>query len=236
VSSVIMSLAVTATFTEMFWCTTTFQKNVISCVWQLIQQQKSTHSDSESELHWCMTVNEFSSDSMWYIAVQTEHSHWAAWEWPLSERSEHTSKLLLINKENRIDISICKSENDNISVVQNKSLQVVSSETHTCTTLTWWLLLLLLLLLSLLYESQCWHIQSRKISHTKGVDEEVEEKRKRSCMRWGVYNSLHWQISKWIVEENHASNEKFSSANLTHTKRKNMSTDIDNCTTTFSEA
>jgi len=32
-----------------------------------------------------------------------------------------TSKLLLINKENRIDISIHKNESDNISVIQNKS-------------------------------------------------------------------------------------------------------------------
>jgi len=31
-----------------------------------------------------------------------------------------TSKLLLINKENRIDISICKNKSDNVSVVQNK--------------------------------------------------------------------------------------------------------------------
>jgi len=31
------------------------------------------------------------------------------------------SKLLLINKEDRINISVCKNENSNISVVQNKS-------------------------------------------------------------------------------------------------------------------
>jgi len=32
-----------------------------------------------------------------------------------------TSKLLLINKENRIDISIHKSKSNNISIVQNES-------------------------------------------------------------------------------------------------------------------
>jgi len=32
-----------------------------------------------------------------------------------------SSKLLLINKENRININICKNESDNISVVQNES-------------------------------------------------------------------------------------------------------------------
>jgi len=31
------------------------------------------------------------------------------------------SKLLLINKEKRIDISVCKNKDNNISVVQNKS-------------------------------------------------------------------------------------------------------------------
>jgi hypothetical protein len=39
---VVTSLAVTATLIEMFWCTMTFQK-MSYCVWQLIQQQKSTH-------------------------------------------------------------------------------------------------------------------------------------------------------------------------------------------------
>ncbi len=31
------------------------------------------------------------------------------------------SKLLLINKENRINISVCKNKSNNISVIQNKS-------------------------------------------------------------------------------------------------------------------
>ena len=31
------------------------------------------------------------------------------------------SKLLLINKENRNDINVCKNKSDNISVVQNES-------------------------------------------------------------------------------------------------------------------
>jgi len=40
----------------------------------------------------------------------------------------------------------------------------------------------MLLLLSLLYKSQCWHIQSRKVSCTKVVSEEVEEERKREVV------------------------------------------------------
>jgi len=31
-----------------------------------------------------------------------------------------TSKLLLINEENRIDTSICKNEGNNVSVIQNE--------------------------------------------------------------------------------------------------------------------
>ncbi len=50
--------------------------------------QKSTHLNFESELHWCTTADEFSSDSMWHIVVQTECSHWAAQEWSWSEKSE----------------------------------------------------------------------------------------------------------------------------------------------------
>ncbi len=37
-------------------------------------QQKPTHSDSESGSHWCTMNDEFSSDSMWYIVIQTECS------------------------------------------------------------------------------------------------------------------------------------------------------------------
>jgi len=32
------------------------------------------------------------------------------------------------------------------------------------------------------YKSQCCHIQLRKISHTKDVDEEVEEEKKREVV------------------------------------------------------
>jgi len=32
-----------------------------------------------------------------------------------------SSKLLLINKENRIDISVCKDKSSNVSIIQNES-------------------------------------------------------------------------------------------------------------------
>ena len=53
-------------------------------------QQKPTHLDSELELHWCMTVNESSPGLTWYRVIWTKCSHWAAWEWPLFEKSECT--------------------------------------------------------------------------------------------------------------------------------------------------
>jgi len=37
--------------------------------------QKPTHFDSESKLHWCTTADEFSSDSVWCVAVWMKHSH-----------------------------------------------------------------------------------------------------------------------------------------------------------------
>ncbi len=45
-------------------------KRVSYCVSDsLYNQQKSTHSDSESESHWCTTADEFSSGSTEYKAV-----------------------------------------------------------------------------------------------------------------------------------------------------------------------
>jgi hypothetical protein len=174
--------------------------------------QKSTHSDSESELHWCTTADEFSSDSVWYKAVQTEHSHWAAQEWLLSEKSEHTEWAAADQQRELNQHQQLQEENNNVHIVENEGSVSCQLQTHTCMTLTLLLLLLMLLLLSLLYKSQCWHIQSRKVSHTKVVSEEVEEERKEVYMRWGFITHFTDDKLKWIVK-NHASNEKFSSAN-----------------------
>jgi len=48
------------------------------------------------------------------VTEQSENDH-------CLRRVSVSSKLLLINKENRIDISICKNESNNVSVVQNES-------------------------------------------------------------------------------------------------------------------
>ncbi len=66
-------------------------KKVSYCVSDsLYNRQKSTHLDSELELRWCMTADGSSPDSAEYEALQMRHSHWAAWECPLSEKSECT--------------------------------------------------------------------------------------------------------------------------------------------------
>jgi hypothetical protein len=87
--AVITSLAVTATLTEMFWCTTTFQKSVILCVWQLIQLTEINTLWLWIRIALMYNTDEFSSDSMWYIAVQTEHSL-SSTRMTLVWESEHT--------------------------------------------------------------------------------------------------------------------------------------------------
>ena len=103
-----------------------------------------------------------------------------------------------------------------------RALWAVSSEIHICTTLTL-LLLLMLLLLSLLYESQCWHINQERFHIQKLWMKKLKKKEKKKLyVRWGVYNSLHWQISSSELSEKITqAMKKFSSANLTHTKQAN---------------
>jgi len=48
------------------------------------------------------------------VTEQSENDH-------CLKRVSIQSKLLLINLKNRIDISVCKSESSNVSVVQDKS-------------------------------------------------------------------------------------------------------------------
>jgi len=74
-----------------------------------------------------------------------------------------------------------------------RALQVVSSETHTCMTLTWWWLSLLLLLLSLSYKSQCWNVSIKKDFTYKRW--EWRSWKKKRDLRWEGYNSLHWWVS-----------------------------------------
>ncbi len=88
--------------------------------------------------------------------------------------------------------------------------------------------------------------QLRTISHTRDENEEVEEERKRDLRRRvkRVYNSLHWGVSwselspELYKKENHmsASNKNFICESYLYEVGKHVSTDNDNCTTTFLDA
>jgi len=86
VSSMITPLAVTATLIEMFWCTTTFQKECHTVCLTVDTTVRNQHT---------LTLNQNYIDvqqlmSSYLIHVQTEHSHQTAQEWLLSEKSECT--------------------------------------------------------------------------------------------------------------------------------------------------
>jgi hypothetical protein len=179
----VTSLAVTATLTEMFWCTMTFQKSVILCVWQLIQLAEINTLWLWIRIALMYNSDEFSSDSMWCIAVQTEHSHWAARMTLVWEKWVYWVSCCWSTKRTESTSTATREEQQHMHCKEWGPCEL-SALRHIPVTLTLLLLLLMLLLLSLLYESQCWHIQSRKVSHTKVVSEEVEEERKESCM-WG---------------------------------------------------
>ncbi len=87
----------------------------------LYNHQKSTHSDSESGLHWCtMTM---SSHLIWCDTLLYE------WDVHTEQRNDGSclrevsilNKLLLINKENWININTHKGESSNIHIVKNEN-------------------------------------------------------------------------------------------------------------------
>jgi len=122
VSSMIMSLAVTATLIEMFWCTTTFQKKCHIMCLTVNTTDRNQHiltlNQNCIDVQWSMNSHLIQCDTLLY--KQNVHIRQHKNDHCLREVSI-TSKLLLINEENRIDISIHKNKNSNISVIQNES-------------------------------------------------------------------------------------------------------------------
>ncbi len=121
-SSVVMSLAVTATLTEMFWCTTTFQKECHTTFLTVNTTSRNQHTLTLNQN--CIDVQQ--SMSSYLVQHDTElykqNIH-------IKQRKNASclrkvsvlSELLLINKENWIFISSCKSESSNIHIVENKN-------------------------------------------------------------------------------------------------------------------
>jgi len=148
------------------------------------------------------------------------------------------SELLLINKENWIFINSHKSEGDNVCIVKNESF-VSCQLWDTYLYDTYIVVVVDVVAAELVVQESVLTYSIKKGFTYKDCEwRSWRKKKKRSCT-WGeeVYNSLHWQISlSELSEKITQAMKKFSSANLTCTKRaKHVLTDIDNHTTTFSE-
>jgi len=142
--------------------------------------QKSTHFDSESELYWCMTADEFSSESMWYDFVQTEHCFWAKQEWSLFKKSEHTKQAAVdqLREQNWQQCSQkwewqCKHctrwELYKLSALRHMFVQHLHDDDCCCCCCCW-------ACHTRVSAEMC---QLREISHTRDKGEEVKEERKR---------------------------------------------------------
>jgi len=122
VSSVITSLAVTATLIEMFWCTMTFQKECHTTFLTVDTISRNQH---------ILTLNQNCIDVQWSMNSHLSWCDTVLYEWNIiteQSKNDHClrkvsvqSKLLLVNSENRIDISVHKNENSNVSVVQDEN-------------------------------------------------------------------------------------------------------------------
>ncbi len=121
VSSVVMSLAVASTLTEMFWDMMTFQKEChtvfLTADTTVENQHTLTLNQNDIDVWQLMSSHLIQCDTLLY--KQNVHIRQHKNDHCL-RRVSVQSKLLLINEENRIDISICKNKNNNISVVQNE--------------------------------------------------------------------------------------------------------------------
>jgi len=223
-SSVITSLAVTVTLTEMLWHTMTFQKKChIMCL---------TVDTTDRNQH-ILTLNQN------YIDVwQTMNSHLIQCDTLLYKQNVHTeqhnddsclrkmsvlSKLLLINKENWININTHKSKNNNIHIVKNEgSVSCQLWDTYLYDT---YIVVVVDVVAAelVIWESVLTYSIKKGFTYKSYEWRSWRRKKKRSCM-WGegVYNSLHWQISSSeLLKKITQAMKKFSSANLTHTKQAN---------------
>jgi hypothetical protein len=230
----VMSLAVITTLIEMFWCTTHF-KRVSYCMsdsWYNLQ--KSTHSDSESELHWCtmmMSSHLIQCDTFLY----KQNIHIEQQEWPLSEKVSVLSELLLINKENWININSHKNKNNNICIVKNEgSVSCQLQDTYLYDT---YIVVVVVVAAELVvWESVLTYSIKKDFTYKSCEWRSWRRKKKKLYVRWEVYNSLHWQISSSeLLEKITQAMKNFHLQTLLYKAGKHVSTDIDNHTTTFSE-
>ncbi len=114
--------AVAVTLTEMFWHTTTFQKEChitfLTVSTTVRNQYASTLNQNHIDVWQLMSSYLLQCDTVLYeqnvVTEQSENDH-------CLRRVSVQSKLLLINLKNRIDISVHTDESSNVSIVQDKS-------------------------------------------------------------------------------------------------------------------
>jgi len=239
VSSVITSLAVTATLIEMFWCTTTFQKECHTVCLTVCTISRNQHTLTLNQNHinvwWLM-----SSHLIWQnTKLYKQNIHIKQCEnVPCLREVSVLSELLLINKENWIFISSHKNESSNIHIVKNEGS--VSCQLQDMYLYDTYIVVVVDVVAAelVIQESVLTYSIKKDFTYKSCEWRSWRRKKKRSCM-WGegVYNSLHWQISSSeLLNKITQAMKKFSSANLTCTKQaKHVSTDINNCVTTFSK-
>jgi len=202
--------------------------------------QASTHLNSESGLHLCTTINASSSDLMWCVAVWTKHSHRAAQECLLSEKSECTRQAAAdqwreLNQHQQPQ----RWEQQHTRCREWGPCELSASRyvpvwhLHCCCCWCCCCWTCCMRVSADISNQERFHIQKLWVKKLKKKEKE------KLYVRWGVYNSLHWwvSLSELLEKTTQVMKKIFSSANLTRTKRaKHVSTSIDNHTTTFSEA
>ena len=135
------------------------------------------------------------------------------------------SKLLLINLKNRIDINVCKSESNNISVVQDKdSTSCQLRDTYLYD--TYMMIVVVVVAAELVIQESV-----LKYSIKEGFTYERwqwrswrRKKKKFEKKGEGSYNLLHWQISWSELSKKTTCQQasKILSVNLICMKRANM--------------
>ncbi len=226
VSSMIMSLTVIATLIKMFWCTTTFWKECHTTCLTVDTTDRNQHTSTLNQncidVWWLMSPHLIWHDMLLY--KQNIHTEQHKNDHCLRKISA-LSELLLINKENWIIISSCKSESDNVSIIQNESSTSCQlRDTYLYDTYMMIVVVVVVAAELVIWESVLTYSIKKDFTYKRCWWRSWRKKKKKSCT-WGegVYNSLHWQInSSELSEKITQAMKKFSPVNLTCTKQKNM--------------
>ncbi len=217
VSSVIMSLAVTATLIKMFWCTMTFWKEchtVCLTVGTTVRNQHIlTLNQNCIDVQQLMSSHLIQHDTKLYKQNIHIEQHKNA---PCLKKVNILSELLLINKENWIFISSCKNENNNVHIVENESS--VSCQLQDTYLYDTYIVVVVVDVVAaeLVVQESVLTYSIKKGFTYKSCKWRSWRRKKKKSFTWGegVYNSLHWwisssELSKKITQ----AMKKFSSAN-----------------------